>query len=99
MKICVIPRGWPSKENPQLGIFERDQAIALSKLGHQVYSLILDLRPSINNKKIRITKEQEEGVVKYCFYAGFGWIEKLKKISPQLQYRVVEFLFPIYSRK
>lgn len=93
MKILFIPRGWPSKQHPQWGIFERDQAIALSKLGHKVYYLILDLRPQTGFRKFGITREVEDGVVKYIYYAGTCWVEPLKKFSLNLQFKVIEALF------
>lgn len=93
MKIFVISRNWPSKEHPQWGIVERDQAVALSKLGHQVFSLYLDIRPEPHARKLGITREIKEGVVVYCFCAGSRWAEILKKISPRLQYNAVEALF------
>ena len=93
MKIFVISRNWPSEQHPQWGIVERDQAVALRKLGHQVYSLYLDIRPEPHTKKLGITREVKEGVVVYCFCAGSHWAEILKKISPHLQYDAVEALF------
>ena len=93
MKIFVISRNWPSEQHPQWGIVEKDQAVALSKLGHHVVSLYLDIRPEPHKIKWGIIKEIKEGVVVYCFYAGSRWAEWLKKILPQLQYNMVEALF------
>ena len=44
MKLLIISRGIPTKENPLNGIFEMDQARALSKAGHEVMLFVLDLR-------------------------------------------------------
>lgn len=44
MKIWIVSRGCPKKKNPQLGIFEFDQARALMQAGHDVVFLSLDLR-------------------------------------------------------
>lgn len=93
MKIFILSTGWPSEQQPQWGIVQRDQAVAISKLGHQVVSLYLDLRSDPHSKKLGITRELKEGVIVYCFYAGVRWAETLKKISPRLQYKVVEGLF------
>ncbi len=93
MKIFFIPRGWPSEQQPQRGNFERDQAVALRALGHQVFALYLDIRPESSIKKLGITREVKEGVVVYCLRAGSRWAEILKSISPQLQYKAVEALF------
>lgn len=93
MKIFILSTGWPSEQQPQWGIVQRDQAVAISKLGHQVVSLYLDLRSDPHSKKLGITRELKEGVIVYCFYAGVRWAETLKKVSPRLQYKVVEGLF------
>ena len=50
MKIFIISRGLPSKQNPMLGIFEYDQAMALKQYGHEVVLIALDLR-SIRHKR------------------------------------------------
>lgn len=99
MRIFILSTGWPSKQQPQWGIVQRDQAVAISKLGHQVVSLYLDLRSEPHSKKLGITREMKEGVIVYCFYAGVRWAETLKKISPRLQYKVVEALFFHLFRK
>lgn len=92
MKIFFIPRGWPSKQQPQRGSFERDQAIALRGLGHEVYSLYLDIRPE-NHHKIGITRREEDGIIIYGFYAGSHWPEIVKWVSPHLQCEMVESAF------
>lgn len=44
MKIFLIARGYPTKQDPTWGCFEKDQAEALSRLGHQVTILSVDTR-------------------------------------------------------
>lgn len=44
MRIFIIARGYPSKQDPTWGCFEKDQAEALSLLGHQVTILSVDTR-------------------------------------------------------
>ena len=44
MKIFLIARGYPTKQDPTWGCFEKDQAEALSLLGHQVTILSVDTR-------------------------------------------------------
>ena len=99
MKIFILSTGWPSEQQPQWGIVQRDQAVAISKLGHHVVSLYLDLRSDPHSKKLGITREQKEGVIVYCFYAGVRWAEILKEEAPRLQYAVVEALFFHLFRK
>lgn len=93
MRILFIPRGWPSEQLPQWGNFERDQAIALSERGHQVISLYLDVHPEFHSKKLGITREQKDGVVVYCLYAGFRWVKIVKRISLTLYSRMFGALF------
>ena len=93
MKILFISRGWPSEQLPQWGNFERDQAIMLSDRGHQVISLYLDVYPEHHYKKLGITREQKDGVVVYCLYAGFRWVKIVKRISLTLYSRMFGALF------
>ena len=44
MNIFIIARGYPSKQDPTWGCFEKDQAEALRQLGHQVTILSVDTR-------------------------------------------------------
>lgn len=44
MNIFIIARGYPSKQDPTWGCFEKDQAEALYQLGHQVTILSVDTR-------------------------------------------------------
>ena len=44
MRIFVISRGYPSAKSPQWGCFEKDQAEALARLGHEVVMLSVDTR-------------------------------------------------------
>ena len=49
MKIIIIARGYPSKSDPQWGCFERDQAIALHNLGHEVS--VMSVERGVNTYK------------------------------------------------
>lgn len=44
MTIFLISRGYPSKRDPQWGCFEKDQAEALTQLGHRAVILSVDSR-------------------------------------------------------
>ena len=50
LKIAIVSRGIPTKEDPMLGIFEWDQANALKALGHEVTFFVLDYR-SVRRKR------------------------------------------------
>lgn len=88
MKIFFIARGWPSKTDPQWGGFERDQAISLSKFGHQIVVLSVDARFRRFYRKYGISKVEEDGIVAYNLYAGFVWGRLLSNISPIFQSKV-----------
>lgn len=44
MNIFIISRGYPTKQDPTWGCFEKDQAKALAELGHKVTILSVDTR-------------------------------------------------------
>lgn len=50
MNILLVTRGYPQPHNNNMGIFERDQAIALVKAGHRVAYGVVDIR-SIRRKR------------------------------------------------
>lgn len=77
MKIFFISRGWPSEREPQWGCFERDQALALKKLGHEIVVLSVDARFRRYYRKYGITREVHDGITHYNLYAGFGGEEPL----------------------
>lgn len=55
MFILIISRGIPSKEEPQWGCFEKDQAEALAALGHKVVVAAVDSRFRFRWRKIGIS--------------------------------------------
>lgn len=52
MKIYIVSRGYPTQKDPQWGCFERDQAMALRKLGHEIIMISVDRRLRFNSKRI-----------------------------------------------
>ncbi|MBR3730776.1 MAG: glycosyltransferase [Bacteroidales bacterium] len=93
MKIFFIARGWPSDREPQWGSFERDQALALQKLGHQVVMLSVDMRFRKYHRKYGITCETHEGIPHYNLFAGSIWGLALRRFSINLYTKVRRFLF------
>ena len=61
MNITIIACGYPSKEDPQFGCFEKDQALALQKAGHKVSILYVDGRFRRFKRKIGISHLIENG--------------------------------------
>lgn len=93
MKIFFVSRGWPSVREPQWGNFECDQALALSKIGHQVVVLSVDARFRRYHRKYGITHEIHGDIPHYNLFAGSVWGKALRKISVNLHIRVRRFFF------
>ncbi len=55
MVVFVIGRGIPTKEAPTNGIFEYNQALALSESGMKVYYLYADIRSIRHKRKLGLT--------------------------------------------
>ena len=70
MKIIILTRGVPSKENPQEGCFEWDQACALKSIGHEPIVMSLDARLRKKRHKWGITHEFKDGIETYKIYFG-----------------------------
>lgn len=92
MKIFFVSRGWPSEREPQWGSFERDQALALRKMGHQIVMLSVDARFRKYHRKYGITKEMHGDIPHYNIFAGSFWGKPLRSISMRLHTKVKEVL-------
>lgn len=73
MNIYLIVRGIPSKNDPQWGCFEYDQAKALVAKGHHVVMLSVDERWKSRWRKLGIRVIREAGVTSYDLYSG-PWV-------------------------
>lgn len=93
MKILFISRGYPTKLEPQLGCFERDQAIALQKLGHEIIFLSIDCRFALRhkNKRFGYQYRYEEG---FHIYNYGTFIPKilLDVFSTTISYKCFSFI-------
>ena len=63
MRIFVISNGYPTKQSPQRGCFERDQAEALAALKHEVVMLSYDGRFRWFWRKLGVTTIRQNNVV------------------------------------
>lgn len=83
MRICLIANGYPEKREPQFGCFERDQALALKKAGHDVAILYIDGRFRFYWRKIGIKHFCENGIEVYgIFLIPTQWISLLFNYKP-----------------
>lgn len=62
MNILIVARGIPTDNNPMHGIFEFDQAKALTLCGHKVTYFSIDLRSLHHKRKFGIQKYTREGI-------------------------------------
>ena len=93
MKIFFVGRGWPDEREPQWGCFERDQAVALSKLGHEVVFLSIDTRFRRYRRKYGITESHAGEISIYNLFAGSIFGKALRTVSVRLHTKVKRRLF------
>jgi glycosyltransferase involved in cell wall biosynthesis len=68
MKVFLIARGYPSKQDPTWGCFEKDQAEALSLLGHQVTILSVDTRFRFYWRKLGVQCDVYNNIATYNIF-------------------------------
>ena len=62
MKIFIISNGYPTKLSPQFGCFEKDQALALKRAGHDVSILYIDGRFRFYWRKLGISHKIDNDI-------------------------------------
>lgn len=67
MYILMIARGYPTKEFPQWGCFEKDQAEALAEYGHKVIVMSVDARFEFHRGKYGMHQFKSGGVIYYNY--------------------------------
>ncbi len=70
--ICIISRGYPTKETPMLGIFEMDQAKALRDAGHRVVFVSLDMRSIRRKRSLGVSVHEQAGIRMYNISVPVG---------------------------
>lgn len=92
MKILIIANGYPDEKDPQFGCFERDQAIALANLEHQVSIMYVDRRFRLYKRHIGIIKKNFHNYSVYgMFYLPLGWL--LNIFTYKIYYYIVKHMF------
>lgn len=83
MYILILSRGYPTKKNKILGIFEMDQARALKELGCKVVFLSTDLRSIRRKRKWGYERKTIDGIEIYGMNIPLGRVPKfvLDKVS------------------
>lgn len=76
MKIVIMANGYPNQHDPQWGCFEKDQAVALQNLGHDVSIMYVDRRFRTYWRKIGLTRFIDDGITVFgiflCPALGLG---------------------------
>ncbi len=82
MKIVIIANGYPNKHDPQWGCFEKDQAVALKNLGHDVCIMYVDRRFRTYWRKIGLRRFRDNGIAVFGIFLcpTFG----MSKVFPKL---------------
>ena len=96
MNVLMISRGFPTKKYPQWGCFEKDQAEALAKIGHNVVVVSVDSRFLFSWRKLGITHISENGVNYYNSFWIPGVITNLFGLKFNKQ---IKDLRSLWSRK
>lgn len=86
MKILFVARGYPKPENKMLGLFERDQALAMKKLGYDVAYAVLDMRSIRRKRKLGYVHYCDSGIPVYEINIPLGnvplqWIAYFEKVA------------------
>lgn len=90
MKILIIANGYPNQKDPQWGCFEKDQAVALQNLGHEIAMLYVDRRFRTYWRKIGLTRFIDDGIAVFGVFLSpaFG----LGKVFPKLYCRWISLM-------
>lgn len=100
MRIFMISRGIPSDSEPQWGCFEKDQAEALSAIGHEVTVLSVDTRFRFRWRKLGVTHTSISGVEYYnVFLCPLAIVRKIIgfETGQSLVYRQLRWLYKLAS--
>lgn len=91
MKILIIARGIPSKNDPQEGCFEWDQAKVLASRGHKVVVMAIDSRIRNYWRPLGVSKIEKDNIIGYkAFYFPTSLIRRL--ISYKFGYEIESIL-------
>ena len=90
MHVLIVSNGYPTVKDPQWGCFERDQALALKKLGHEVAILYVDKRFRKYWRKIGVKHFTEDDISVFGIFL-FPMLG-LRNITPKFHFRLVTLM-------
>lgn len=101
MNIAIITNGYPTSKEPQYGCFERDQAVALQKMGHKITILYVDGRLRKMWRKIGVTHIVENGIDVYnVFLFPTFMINRISfKLDAWLKAKMLKMVFKCMLRE
>lgn len=97
MKILIVARGYPTNEYRLNGIFEFDQAKALSKAGIEVFYIALDVRSIRRWRKWGIENKLIDGIKVYSINIPLGNIPN--KIRDVLSILALKKIYKIFTQE
>lgn len=94
MNILIISRGIPTEKYPLAGIFETDQARALSAYGHSITLFAIDLRSIRHRRRLGIVKHHIDSKIEaYSISVPVG------RVPFNIQYAIGRFALSILYKK
>lgn len=101
MKLLIIANGYPNKNDSQWGCFERDQAFALKKTGHEVSILYVDRRFRTYWRKIGFTVIKDQGINVYgMFLMPMRWAHFIPdKLHCWIVGKMFDRVYKIYAKE
>jgi len=105
MHILVIPFTYKKKHKPHAGVFFREQALALKKMGNKVSILYLEIQP-IRNLKNNYSKifnqlkiEDDNGLITFL-WQGWNWFTGKYPLGRSTIHLIKGYaLFKVYIKK
>ena len=97
MKIVIVANGYPNKHDPQWGCFERDQAVALQNLGHDVCIMYVDRRFRTYWRKIGLTRFTDNGIAVFGIFLCPAF--SLGKVFPKIYCRWISLIQGIVFKR
>lgn len=88
MKIWVIGRDYPSKQNRMRGSFEIEQAKMLARGGHKVTYIAVSFHPKRKTRKWGFASWEEDGI-RVCTYSQLFFPERMDVQMPEFRAAVL----------
>ena len=98
MKVFVISKGMPTEKYPLNGIFEFDQAKALTKVGHDVAMLVIDFRSRSYKRNYGCFEYEKDGVKVFELSLPLGLYRRALPVLQHLLLRLYKKAVKSYGK-